>query len=69
MFLAKLDAAGGHRWSKRFGDAHDELGITVAADGAGNALLTGDLDGTIDFGLGPLVSAGALNMFVAKFAP
>jgi hypothetical protein len=38
----------------------------VAVDGAGNVLLTGDFDGTVDFGGGPLTSAGSDDIFVAK---
>lgn len=69
VFLAKLDSAGAHQWSKRFGDGapQDATGLAVAADGS--LFLVGQFHGTIDFGGGPLVSQGSTDIFVAKLAP
>ena len=64
MFVAKFDAGGIHLWSKQFG-GDSELGGSGAADGAGNVVLTGVLNGTADFGGGPLTSAGN-DVFVAQ---
>lgn len=64
MFVAKLDPAGAHLWSKNFGNA---LGYSVATDGFGNVVTTGDFNGTVDFGGGPLTEAGGGDIFVAKF--
>jgi hypothetical protein len=66
IVAAKLDAAGKHLWSKRFGDGDPQHGYSVATDGAGNVVLTGLLYGTVDFGGGPLTSAGGSDIFVAK---
>ena len=63
-FLVKFDAAGNHLWSQTFGRGS---GLSVAVDGAGNVLVTGNFTGTVDFGGGPLVSAGGSDIFVAKF--
>ncbi|MBI4702896.1 MAG: SBBP repeat-containing protein [Deltaproteobacteria bacterium] len=66
-FVAKLDSSGGHLWSKRFGDATYQYGGAVAADGSGNALVTGNFSGTVDFGGGPLTSDDVTtDIFVAK---
>ncbi len=69
IFVAKFDENGSHLWSTPFGDAalwrqeaHD-----VAVDPAGNVLLTGENEGTVDFGGGPLVNVGASDIFCAKF--
>ena len=59
IFIAKFNSAGGHVWSKRFGDANEQEGLNVRLDGSGNAFLTGLLTGSADFGGGPLTSAGA----------
>jgi hypothetical protein len=67
VFLAKFDRSGNHLWSKRFGDAGGEVGYSVAVDGTGNVLLAGSFTGTVDFGGGPLASAGYFDVFVAKF--
>jgi predicted nucleic acid-binding protein len=69
VFLAKLDAGGHHLWSQRFGDAADQRPICVAVDSSNNIFLTGDLEGSADFGNGSLVSTGASDVFVAKFRP
>lgn len=62
-----LAAPGDHLWSKRFGGPNDQFAGSVAVDGTGNVLLTGAFAGTVDFGGGPLTSAGAYDIFVAKF--
>ncbi|MBI4704120.1 MAG: SBBP repeat-containing protein, partial [Deltaproteobacteria bacterium] len=69
IFVAKFDPQGNHLWSKRFGDASAQSGLGITADGAGNALVTGPFEGTVDFGGGVLASAGARDIFVAKFDP
>lgn len=70
LFLAALDPAGMHVWSKRFGDASPQIaGLLVSADGAGNLALAGEFTGSLDLGGGSLVSAGAGDGFVAKLSP
>ncbi|MBI4699845.1 MAG: PQQ-binding-like beta-propeller repeat protein [Deltaproteobacteria bacterium] len=66
IFVAKLDKDGKHVWSKRFGDGSEQFGFGIAVDGAGSVVLTGQFVGTVDFGGGPLASAGAEDIFVAK---
>ena len=67
VFIAKFDANGNHLFSKRFGDAEDQYGASVATDGSGNSILTGTFLGAVDFGGGPLTSAGAGDIYVTKF--
>ncbi|WP_437737687.1 hypothetical protein [Sorangium sp. So ce1335] len=74
VFAARLDASGGHVWSRSFGRqaAHEP---TVALDAAGNVALGGNFDDVIDFGGGPLTSAGFLengpstDVYVASLGP
>jgi uncharacterized protein with PIN domain len=69
IFVAKLSGANGtHLWSQRFGDTNYDIGNALAADGSGNVLVTGNFQGTVDFGGGQLISAGANDIFVAKFS-
>lgn len=66
-FVAKLDGASGtHVWSHRFGAAGYDAAYSVAPDPAGNALLTGVFSNTVDFGGGPRLSAGGMDMFVLQ---
>jgi hypothetical protein len=69
IFLVKFDPDGNHIWSQAFGDFDSQFGSSVAVDGAGNVLLTGSFGGTVDFGGGPLTSAGGADIFQAKFDP
>ncbi|MDB4944831.1 MAG: hypothetical protein JWP97_4365 [Labilithrix sp.] len=66
IFVAKLDAAGNHLWSKRFGDADQQEAHTVAVDAAGDIVLGGTFWGSVDFGGGLLTSAGYVDAYVAK---
>ena len=67
VFLAKFNADGVHQWSKRFGSAGADAGWALAVDPSGHVVLAGKFAGTVDFGGGPLVSAGLANAFVAKY--
>ncbi len=58
----KLDRAGNVIWRKSF------FG-NVALDSVGNALLTGALVDSVDFGGGALISHGGADVFVAKLTP
>jgi hypothetical protein len=65
--VAKFDLSGAHVWSKRFGDASSQQAVSVDSDSFGNVALVGTASGTVDFGGGPLMSAGGGDVFVAKF--
>jgi hypothetical protein len=67
VFLVVLDALGNHVWSQRFGDPSFQEGNGVAVDKSGNVVLVGRFFDSIDFGGGSLASAGASDIFVAKF--
>lgn len=69
IFLAKLDPDGNHLWSQCFGDQDDQHNVTVAADHVDNIIITGAFLGSVDFGGGLLTSAGAYDIFLAKFDP
>jgi hypothetical protein len=57
--LAPLSAIG-------FGSAADDEATGLAVDASGNIVITGHTFGTIDFGGGPMTSAGASDVFAAK---
>ncbi len=66
-FLVKLDTAGSHIWSKRFGDSADQLGVAVATDHWGNIDLGMTFMGTIDVGSGNVTSAGNFDVEVVQY--
>ncbi len=69
IVLAKYDAAGQHLWSESFGGTGFDVATALAIDNVGNVVLTGVFEGTATFGAGSFVSAGALDLFVAKYDP
>lgn len=55
VLLVKLSPNGEHLFSRGFGDAGTlQQGEQIAVDRAGNVLMAGTFDGTLDFGAGPL---------------
>ncbi|MFH1278491.1 MAG: SBBP repeat-containing protein [Candidatus Eisenbacteria bacterium] len=70
IFVAKFDPLGNHVWSHGYGGLGSyDRGNGVAVDLLGNVLVTGQFRNTVDFGGGPLTSAGGDDIFVAKFDP
>lgn len=67
VFLVSLDSKGIPKWAKQFGDAEEQAGNAVGVDSEGNVFITGVLTGSTDFGKGALTSAGAQDIFLAKF--
>ncbi|TMB49197.1 MAG: PKD domain-containing protein, partial [Deltaproteobacteria bacterium] len=69
IVVAKFSPTGAHLWSKGIGgDLGGGTGRAVAVDGNGNVLVTGKFSGTVDFGTGPITSAGATDIFLAKYS-
>lgn len=69
LLLAKYDAQGKPLWSRRFGDAEDQLATALALDTSGNVLLGGSFRGVLDFGGGVVLVSSSLqdeDAFVAK---
>jgi len=57
-----------HEWSQHFGGPGSDTGWTVATDDSGNVFVKGSFTGTVDFGGGDLVSAGADDVFLVQFS-
>ncbi|WP_437663420.1 nucleotide-binding protein [Sorangium sp. So ce1182] len=66
VFVLRLDAAGNHLWSRRFTDSSDSADVHLAVDADGGVLVALPSSGTVDFGGGPLTSAGASDIFIAR---
>jgi hypothetical protein len=56
IFVLELTQSGVHKWSRRFGGYGTDRAAGIAVDTAGNLLLTGYFDDTLDLGGTPLVS-------------
>ncbi|WP_437288757.1 hypothetical protein [Sorangium sp. So ce406] len=58
MLVAKLDAKGGHVWSRQFGDPEGQLTpIDIAVTSDGDAVITGMFSRTVNFGGSTLENA------------
>jgi len=69
VFVAKYNSAGGHVWSKRYGGGDNQLADCVSVAPTGEVSVGGFFAATIDFGTGPLTSAGAYDGFLAGIGP
>jgi hypothetical protein len=69
VFVVQLDPRGATRWSRSFGGPARDEGAAIGVDGEGNVFVAGTFEKTIDFGRGPLQSAGRSDIFVAKLGP
>ncbi|WP_437290191.1 hypothetical protein [Sorangium sp. So ce406] len=56
-------------WARGYGDTGADVGWSIASDAAGNYYVTGSFEGTVDFGAGPLTSAGLTDVFLLKLDP
>jgi hypothetical protein len=69
VFVAWFDQGGAYRWSKGFAGTQLQQVHGVATDSADHVLFAGRFFNTIDFGGGPLVSAGFYDVFAVKLSP
>ncbi|XXX77586.1 DNRLRE domain-containing protein [Sorangium sp. So ce134] len=68
-FLVKLQPDGTPVWSKTFSGAGLQESAALALDSAGNVVVVGSFEGTINIDGLSHVSAGFVDGFVAKFSP
>jgi hypothetical protein len=66
VFIVKLDSSGTPLWSRRFGDVQQQDSAGIAVGTASTAIAAGTFKSQIDFGGGPLSSAGGTDIFLAK---
>jgi hypothetical protein len=67
-FVAKYTSGGAPSWSRRFGSTGTDRALAIGADGSNNLIFAGYMVGTVDFGGGPLTSAGLADAFLVKYS-
>jgi hypothetical protein len=66
VYVAKFGTDGALQWDHAFGGASDQRGQAVAAGPDGGVVIAGTFSGSVNFGGGPLTSAGYANVYIAK---
>lgn len=66
IFVAKFDQEATPLWSRRYGDAAEQVGVGVDTDAAGAIFIVSAFSGTLSFGGDLLVSKGRYNVALAK---
>ena len=66
VFVGKVGSGGVWEWAVRAGSSLDDDGNGIAVDASGDALVTGNFEGTAMFGSTSLVSSGSYDVFVGK---
>ena len=56
IYVARFDSTGKLAWARTYGADRDDAGNGIAADAAGNTIITGWFQNTVDFGRGPVTS-------------
>jgi len=69
IFVAKYSPNGSYLWAEQVGSTSYDEGYGVAVDIVGNVIATGYFMGTVDFGAGPLLSAGQQDVYLIKLQP
>lgn len=67
MFVLKLDNYGGYIWANSFGGIdYEDIGLDVATDPIGNIYVTGNFEGSANFGSYTLTSFGRQDAVLLK---
>lgn len=70
IYVARFDTTGKLAWARTYGSERDDSGGGVAADAAGNTVLTGWFQSLVDFGKGPVRSKNNnKDVFALKLDP
>ena len=67
VFVAKLDPAGLYVWAVKGGGGNSDRALSIKTDATGNSYVTGYFYGTATFGSSTINSAGAQDVFIAKY--
>ncbi|APR76279.1 Hypothetical protein A7982_01626 [Minicystis rosea] len=69
VYVASLDAAGQHRWSRVAGGEGDQVTAGAAFDADGNTIVLGGFSESLDLGVGDEMEALSHDIFAASFGP
>ena len=64
--IYKYSPNGELLWYRQFGGSEHDYGTSISVDNVGNVYVTGQFQGTADFGSFNLISTGGMDIFIAK---
>ncbi len=68
VFLAKYSSSGTYLWARSQGGIYSDQGNSVAIDGSGNVIVTGQFYSPVDFGGGLITGGESIDIFAAKYS-
>lgn len=67
IYVARFDGNGKLAWAQTYGAERDDAGNGIASDAAGNTIITGWFQNSVNFGVGPVTSKNSnKDVFVLK---
>ena len=69
IFIAKFDNQGNFLWARQEGGNYSDLGIDVASDQQGNAVITGYFSGSVTIGDTTVTALGSEEIIIIKYDP
>ncbi len=70
VVVTRLNEGGRALWVRYFGDdSPQQMGLVSVVTPEGNSIVAGQAAGQIDFGLGPIASAGEMDIFIVALGP
>ncbi len=69
VFVTKRTGSLTHMWTKTYGGTGEDQALSVATDSAGNVVLAGFFEGSVQIGTTPFASEGQRDAFVLKLDP
>jgi hypothetical protein len=67
IFIVKYNSSGNEIWAARAGSTGSDFGTGICVNNSGHLFLTGNFTGTASFGIINLISAGAADIFIARY--
>ncbi|MCA9664935.1 MAG: SBBP repeat-containing protein [Myxococcales bacterium] len=69
IYITAHTSSGAYRWSRAYGSTSGDQGRAITVGPSGNIYAAGTFYSSVDFGGGPLTSAGSLDCVLMKIAP